>query len=77
MGGFMSALTIATPFLVLLNCIMLYSLVQKARRFEKALARFEDRGRLKLEKDTMEALTLLRTGKIEEARTVADRIVNA
>jgi hypothetical protein len=77
MGGFMSALAIATPFLVLLNCVMLYSLVQKSRRFERALARFEDRGRLKLERDTMEALTLLRTGRIEEARAVADRIVNA
>ncbi len=57
MGGFMSALAIATPFLVLLNCVMLYSLVQKSRRFERALARFEDRGRLKLDRDTMEALT--------------------
>ncbi len=77
MDGFMSALAIATALLVLLNCVMLYSLVQKSRRFERALARFEDRGRLKLERDTMEALTLLRTGKIEEAKTVADRIVNA
>ncbi len=77
MDGFMSALAIATALLVLLNCVMLYSLVQKSRRFERALARFEDRGRLKLERDTMEALTLLRTGRIEEARAVADRIVNA
>ncbi|MDY0356193.1 MAG: hypothetical protein RBR19_09975 [Sedimentisphaerales bacterium] len=77
MDGFLSALVIATPFLVLLNCIMLYSLVRKSRRFERALARFEDRGRLKLERDTMEALTLLRTGRAEEAKAIADRIVNA
>lgn len=77
MGGFMSALTIAAPFLLMLNCILLCSLVRQANRFERALARFEDRGRLKLERDTMEALTLLRTGRIEEARAVADRIVNA
>ncbi len=71
------ALTVLTPVLVLQNCIMLYSLTRKARHFERALARYEDRDRLKLERDTMEALTLLRTGKIEEARAVADRIVNA
>lgn len=77
MEALVSALTIATPFLVLLNCIMLYSLTHKAGRLERALARFEDRGRLKLERDAMEALTLLRTGRIEEARAVADRIVGA
>jgi hypothetical protein len=71
------ALTIATPFLVLFNCIMLYSLTRRARRFERALARYEDRDRLKLEKDTTEALTLLRTGKTEEAKAIADRIINA
>ncbi|HPC96259.1 MAG TPA: hypothetical protein PLU87_15035 [Sedimentisphaerales bacterium] len=76
MDEFTSALTIAAPFLVLLNCVLLYSVTQKARHSEKALARFEDRGRRKLERDTMEALTLLRTGKTEEARAVADRIVN-
>ncbi|HNY79452.1 MAG: hypothetical protein RBS72_20995 [Sedimentisphaerales bacterium] len=66
-----------TTGLAVFNCILLCSLVRKANRFEKALARFEDRGRAKLERDTMEALTLLRSGRIEEARAVADRIVNA
>lgn len=68
---------ILSTMLAAFNCVLLCSLVRKANRFEKALARFEDRGRLKLERDTMEALTLLRTGNIEEARAVADRIVNA
>ena len=66
-----------TTGLAVFNCILLCSLVRKANRFEKALARFEDRGRAKLERDTMEAMTLLRSGRIEEARAVADRIVNA
>jgi hypothetical protein len=56
---------------------MLVFLVRKTRRFERVLARYEGREHLKLERDTMEALTLLRTGKIEEAKTIADRIVNA
>lgn len=77
MKALISALTVLTPVLVLQNCIMLYSLTRKARRFDEALARFEDRGRLKLERDTMEAMTLLRTGRIDEAKAVADRIVNA
>jgi hypothetical protein len=77
MEVFITALTIIAPFLVLLNCIMLYSLVQKSRRFERALARYEDKDRLELERDTMEALTLLRTGRIEEARAVAERIVQS
>ncbi len=71
------ALTDAMPYLVLLNCLTLYSLNRKVKRVERALARHEDRNRAKLERDTMEAMTLLRTGGIEEARTVADRIVNA
>ncbi len=68
---------ILSTILAAFNCVLLCSLVRTANRFERALARFEDKGRLKLERDTMEALTLLRTGKIEEARAVADRIVNA
>ncbi len=77
MGGFMSALAIATAFLVLLNCVMLCSLTHRARRLERAMARFEDRGCLKLEKDTMEALALLRAGRIEETKAVAERIVES
>jgi len=68
-----TVLTMLTAF----NCALLCSLIRQANRFEKALARYEDRDRLKLERDTMEALTLLRTGKIEEAKAIADRIVNA
>ncbi len=77
MATLISALTIATPFLVLFNCIMLYSLSRKARAFERALARYESRDRLKLERDTLEVMTLLRNGKIDEARAIANRIVNA
>ncbi len=72
-----TSLTAIAPFVVVVNLYMLAFLVRKARRFERALARHEGRERLKLERDTMEALTLLRTGKIEEAKTIADRIINA
>lgn len=67
----------AMSYLVLLNALMLYSLSRKARGFGRALARYESRDRLKLERDTIEAMALLRTGKIEEARAIANRIVNA
>ncbi len=77
MATLFSALTIAMPFLVLSNCVMLYLLNRKARDFESALARYENRDRLKLERDTMEAMTLLRTGKVDEARAIANRIVHA
>lgn len=78
MEAFISdALTTAMPYLVLYNCIMLYLLTRKVKRFEGALARYEDRDRAKLERDTMEAMTLLRTGKIEEAKTIAERIVHS
>lgn len=71
------ALTMAMPYLVLNNCIVLYLLARKAKHLEGALARYEDRNRAKLERDTTEAMTLLRTGRIEEARTIADRIISA
>lgn len=72
-----TALTAIAPFVVVVNFYMLGCLIRKTKRFERILARYEGRERLKLERDTMEALTLLRMGKIEEARTIADRIINA
>lgn len=72
-----TALAAIAPFVVVVNFYMLGLLMRKTRHFERALAQYEGRERLKLERDTMEALTLLRTGKIEEARIIADRIVNA
>jgi hypothetical protein len=77
MEALSTALTAIAPFVVVVNLYMLVFLVRKTRRFERVLARYEGREHLKLERDTMEALTLLRTGKIEEAKTIADRIVNA
>ncbi len=77
MEALSTALTAIAPFVVVVNLYMLVFPVRKTRRFERVLARHEGRERLKLERDTMEALTLLRTGKIEGATTIADRIVNA
>ncbi len=72
----METLTMAIFLLVLINCIMIYSLRQKARHFEKVIAKCESREQTKLERDTMEALTLLRAGKTEEAKGIAERIIN-
>jgi hypothetical protein len=73
----MEALLIATLVIVLLNCLTTYSLLKKARHIEAVLARYENREYNRLQRDTMEALTLLRTGKIEEAKAIAERIVTS
>jgi hypothetical protein len=76
METFLTVAAMTAPFVVLVNCIMIASLIGKANRFEKTIARYENREHLKLERDTLEALTLLRTGKTEEAKRLAQRIID-
>lgn len=65
------------PFLVLLNFVTLWSLDKRVRRFDQVIAKYEQREHNKLERDTWEALTLLRSGKTEEAKAVANKILDA
>ncbi|MBN1359760.1 MAG: hypothetical protein JW993_04170 [Sedimentisphaerales bacterium] len=77
MEAFLKFAATIAPFVVLVNCILLALLMRKAERFEKAIGKYENRELLRLEKDTMEALTLLRTGKTEEAEGIAERMLNS
>jgi len=65
------------PFLVLINFFAISSLLRKANRFERVLAKYENRERTRLQNDTMEALSLLQSGKTDEARRIAEKIATS
>lgn len=72
-----SFMTVIMPYLVFFNFILICALVKKTHRFDQTLKIYKQRQQDKIEKDTMEALTLLRSGHTEEAKRIADRIINS
>lgn len=72
-----SFITAIMPYLVFFNFILICALVKKIHRFDQTFKMHRQRQQDRIEKDTMEALTLLRSGNAEEAKRIAERIINS